>query len=312
VWRGDRTRPLVLGHRGVPKAAQENTCAALEAAVSLGIDGVEIDVMVTKDNVVVLFHDEDVGRLTGNKASGSISEMSFEQVKQLRIAKTLDATGTGKMVDFENDQPIPTLEEVLMKFPTLKFNIEMKAYAPNWGRRHWGTEVAKVIRKCNAKDRVLVTSFDFFMLKSLEKEFPGLQSGFAYDDGMSAKLAEASEQWYTKSNGEVDQFEARDSKGFVRWLMEADLVGKSVGSTLVDLEWTVFDANTVDKFHKRGHAVGAYCFQPFDLTFVQQQLTEEEEELVIRRLVKEGVDWMETDDPEKLMKILKKIEDEEK
>lgn len=155
VWRGDRTRPLVLGHRGVPKAAQENTIAALEAAVSLGIDGVEIDVMVTKDNVVVLFHDEDVGRLTGNKASGSISEMSFEQVKNLRIAKTLDATGTGKMVDFENDQPIPTLEEVLMKFPTLKFNIEMKAYAPNWGRRHWGTEVAKVIRKCNAKTEYL-------------------------------------------------------------------------------------------------------------------------------------------------------------
>lgn len=68
----------------------------------------------------------------------------------------------------------------------------------------------------------------------------------------------------------------------------------------------------MDKFHKRGHAVGAYVFQPFDLTFVQQPLTEEEEELVIRRLVKEGVDWMETDDPEKLMKILKKIEDEEK
>lgn len=124
------------------------------------------------------------------------------------------------MVDFENDQPIPTLEEVLMKFPTLKFNIEMKAYAPNLGRSHLGTEVAKVIRKCNAKNRILVTSFDFFMLKSLEKEFPGLQSGFAYDDRMSSKLAEASKQWYAKSNGEVDQFEARDSKGFMRLLME--------------------------------------------------------------------------------------------
>eukprot|EP00049_Salpingoeca_infusionum_P010693 m.184821 g.184821 ORF g.184821 m.184821 type:complete len:337 (+) comp14721_c1_seq1:40-1050(+) len=311
AWREGK-RPLVLGHRGVPRAAQENTIAALEAAVALGIDGVEIDVFVTADNVVVLFHDEDVGRLTGGKATGSIADMTYAQVSELRIAKVLDATGTGQMQEFESEQRIPTLEQVLNQFPTLRINIEMKAYGPKWGRRHWGTAVAKVIRSCNAADRVIVTSFDFFMLRELEREYPGLQSGFAYDDNMSGSLAEASEQWYKRSDDEdqIGAFEARDSPGFVRWLMESNQIGKAVGSTVVDLEWTCIDSNTIDKFHKRGHAVGAYVFFPFDVSFVQTPLSDEEEETVIRRLVAEGVDWLETDDPEKLMALLTRIESE--
>lgn len=283
--------------------------AALEVASALGIDGVEIDVMVTKDNVVVLFHDESLERLTGDTSGLSIADMTYDQVSKLRILKRLDATGNGGFQEFESDQPIPLLEDVLYKFTDLKIEVEMKAYRPRWERRHWGREVAKVIRKCDAADRVIVASYDFFMLNELEKEYPGLHSGFAYDDGMSDSLAVAADQWFTKE--EIGKpFEARDSKGFVRWLAEEDLVGRAVGATIVGIEWTVFDANTVEKFHNRGYAVGAYVFYPYDVTFVQQQLTEEEEERVIRRLVKQGVDWMETDDPEKLMKLLKKIESE--
>ena len=54
-----------------------------------------------------------------------------------------------------------------------------------------------------------------------------------------------------------------------------------------------------------------YCFYPYDVTFVQKHLPEAEEERVIRRLVSQGVDWMETDDPEKLMALLDRIEEED-
>ncbi len=310
VWKGDNSRPVVLGHRGVPRVAQENTIAALEAARKLGIDGCEIDVQVTKDNVVVLFHDSDMGRLTGGAAEGKdIADLTYEEVKQYKIPKKLDATGTGTLVEFESDQDIPTLEEVLTSFPDLKFNIEMKAYSPNFFRRHWGTEIAKVIRKCEAADRIIVTSFDFFMLKELEKEYPGVQSGWAYDDGMSASLKEASEQWFQNPDEDIESFEPTiNGSGFIRWLMESDKVGRSVGATLVDLEWTVLDKDTVEKFHKRGQAVGVYCFHPYDTTFVQTPLSDEEEERLIRRVVKEGIDWVETDDPERMMALLNKIE----
>lgn len=59
--------PLVLGHRGVPKLHQENSLSSFRKAVELGIDGVEFDVFKTKDDQLVVFHDEETERLTGVK-----------------------------------------------------------------------------------------------------------------------------------------------------------------------------------------------------------------------------------------------------
>ena len=119
---------------------------------------------MTKDNVVVLFHDSDMGRLTGGAAKGKdIADLTYAEIQQYKIPKNLDATGTGNLVEFEcGNQNIPTVEEALVSFPDLKFNVEMKAHSPKFSRRHWGEEVAKVIRKCGAAGQVIVTSFDFF------------------------------------------------------------------------------------------------------------------------------------------------------
>jgi glycerophosphoryl diester phosphodiesterase len=76
--------------------APENTLAAFRAALEDGADGVELDARLTADNVVVVMHDDDVAR-TAN-GTGRVSEMSFEQLRTLRIRGT---------------ELIPTLEEVL-------------------------------------------------------------------------------------------------------------------------------------------------------------------------------------------------------
>jgi hypothetical protein len=98
------------------------------------------------------------------------------------------------------------------------------------------------------------------MLKELEKEYPGLQSGWAYDDGMASSLKDASEQWFQEQDpnddGDIETFEPTvNGKGFIRWLMESDKVGRAVGATVVDLEWTVIDKDTIEKIRKRGQAV---------------------------------------------------------
>jgi glycerophosphoryl diester phosphodiesterase len=66
IWdhrHADHGRPLVLAHRGASAAAVENTRAAIERALDLGADGIEIDVRVTGDGVPVLAHDPDLRRL---------------------------------------------------------------------------------------------------------------------------------------------------------------------------------------------------------------------------------------------------------
>lgn len=129
-----RNRPIVLGHRGVPTLHQENTISGFRRALELGLDGVEFDVYLTEDDKCVIFHDEDTERLTGVK--GNITDMTWDEISKLRISRRIDMGG-GKIVEYEKEERIPLLEEVLDEFGgKFLMDVEMKAYAPKWSRRH--------------------------------------------------------------------------------------------------------------------------------------------------------------------------------
>jgi glycerophosphoryl diester phosphodiesterase len=296
----DKSRPLILGHRGVPLLHQENTFAGLRRAVELGIDGVEFDVFKTRDDKIVVFHDEETERLTGVK--GRITEMTWDEVSRLRIQKRIDM-GDGRFVTYPSEERIPQLEEVLEEFNgKLLMNIEMKAYAPQWSRRHTGTETARIIRRCGAENSVIVTSFDFFMLYYLEQEYPGLHSGFAYDDGM---VDNAIGEWFQKiPEISTDLARAPDNQNdisFLNFVLEANAVGAAIGSTLVDVEHSLIDTDTVEKFKEKNMLVGSYTVFPLDTRFVRNP--DEDPHAAVRRMVERRVDWMETDDPERLLEL---------
>lgn len=77
-------RPVVIGHRGAPTVAPENTVAAFLAAWSAGVDWVEADVQPTSDGVPVVLHDDTVDRTTDG--TGAIRELSWAQVRALTVA----------------------------------------------------------------------------------------------------------------------------------------------------------------------------------------------------------------------------------
>ena len=85
-----------MGHRGTRVLADENTIAAFQAAVDYGLDIFECDPRLTSDGVYVIMHDSTVDRTTDG--SGPVSEMTLEQVKNLRT---------------ESGYQVPTLEETL-------------------------------------------------------------------------------------------------------------------------------------------------------------------------------------------------------
>jgi len=302
----NKEKPLVIAHRGDCTNAPENTRAAFKAAMDAGADGFELDVFLLADNTVIVFHDEDTERLTGVK--GDITKMTIEDVRKLSV----------------NGEPIPTLEEILNEFSAKTLiNVEMKAYKPKWNRRATGTEVAKLIRKCNVADRVVVTSFDPFMLSTLEREYSGLHSGFAYDDGMQINL----DAWFEKINesdikSDVISFGTRistvfrgfaetvtgisnwlTSKRFVTFIAEMNSIGKHLGSTVIDIEHTLIDNNTIEKFHAKEMAIGTYTFFSTDPSY-PNTLTPEEQKERILELAKLNVNWIETDDPKRVREIL--------
>ncbi len=110
--------PRVMGHRGAAAVAPENTLAGLRAAVAMGMTWVEFDVMLSGDGVPVLFHDDNLKRITGRNAL--MAETGFAELVKLEAGAWF---GTGFA-----GEPIPSLEQALSLSLSLGCtpNIEIK------------------------------------------------------------------------------------------------------------------------------------------------------------------------------------------
>jgi len=205
------------------------------------------------------------------------------------------------------------LEDVLNFFhgKDFVFDIELKTAEPNWEQRHFGTEVAKVIRATKMDKQVVVTSFDFFKLHAVEEEYAPLESGWAYADEMSKHLGN-SNTWFEKCPDILPDKPAvlENNTHFVHWIMEANVVGKVLGSSVVNIEYTCLDDDSIEKFHAKKHAVGSFTIFAADLRWNQNLLTEEQELNVIRHLFHHKIDWIETDNGLKLMEFLERLKKE--
>jgi len=97
----DRGRPLVIAHRGASAVAVENTRAAIERAVDLGVDGIEIDIRITGDGVAVLAHDPDLRRLAGSDlvvATTPLSDLQAAYADLLTLDEALALMPNGAIV----------------------------------------------------------------------------------------------------------------------------------------------------------------------------------------------------------------------
>jgi glycerophosphoryl diester phosphodiesterase len=168
--------PLNFAHRGARKQAPENTLPAFERAAELKADGIELDVQLTADNEIVVYHDEEIGRTSDG--SGRIREWSLYALKELDAGGYFSATFAGTR--------IPTLGEVFEAVGTqLKLNIEIKPFV----QRHNAVPlVADLIRRHGMESRVIVSSFNHRILRAMRKHAPDIPRGFLIDGDTSALL----------------------------------------------------------------------------------------------------------------------------
>ena len=125
-WNQSKNNIYVAAHRGWSEKYPENTMLAYRKAAELGVDQIEIDVRVTKDDQLVIIHDATVDRTTNG--SGRVDSMTLEELR------ALDA-GSWKGEEFAGER-IPTLDEFIafaVSLPEMTFDIELKEY-PDEGR----------------------------------------------------------------------------------------------------------------------------------------------------------------------------------
>ena len=130
------TRPLFIAHRGASAEAPENTLAAFRRALALGVDGLELDVQVSRDGVPVVFHDATLVRLTGRR--GRIAQLTALELRQFRVS----------------GEPIPALAEVLaLTQDRAVVQVEVKRGVPV-------APVVQSIRRARASSLVVLASFE--------------------------------------------------------------------------------------------------------------------------------------------------------
>ncbi|GGU05924.1 glycerophosphoryl diester phosphodiesterase [Sulfodiicoccus acidiphilus] len=150
-------RPEIWGHRGARGLAPENTLPAFKLAAKLGVDGVELDVHLTKDGEVVVIHDDRVDRTTNG--SGYVKDITFEELSKLDAGSKFGSQWSGTRV--------PRLREVLSNLKDCKFKVELK----HGSTVYEGIEekVLEEVKKFSRLDKVEFTSFDFDALQRLRE-----------------------------------------------------------------------------------------------------------------------------------------------
>lgn len=161
-----------FAHRGASGNFPENTLLAFEKSINIKASGIELDVHKTKDNRLVVIHDEDIERTFYGK--GLVKDFNLEELKNFKCRKEL----------FRDNEKckIPTLEEVLdlIKKTNLILNIEIKT--DNIHYKGIEKDVINLINRYSLKSRVILSSFNHETIQICKEIDKDIATGVLYDE----------------------------------------------------------------------------------------------------------------------------------
>lgn len=163
----------IWAHRGASACAPENSMEAFDLAKRMGAEGIELDVHLTKDDHLVVAHDETVDRCSDG--SGRIVDMTLSELLKLDFSN--GKKGYSKI-------KIPTLEQVLhfIKESGLSLNIEIKNGIVLYDRIE--EKILRLVDKMGLRDKVIYSSFNHYSLTIVKKLDPSAKTGVLYSEAM--------------------------------------------------------------------------------------------------------------------------------
>ena len=165
----DLPRPFLIAHRGISSVAPENTFASFSLAQKSGIPVIELDIHRCASGELVVIHDKNSRRTSGIDLD--VTKTGYETLYNLDV-------GSWKGKEYKNEH-IPLLSDVLENFPEMFFDIEIKA--PTLENCGLEITLAKLIQKMNARNRIVVSSFNPFALKRFKSLEPSVPTGIIWN-----------------------------------------------------------------------------------------------------------------------------------
>lgn len=212
---GTRGRAAVVGHRGAPREAPENTLASFRRAFEIGADAIELDVRLSRDGMPIVMHDATLDRTTNGK--GPVSALTLPEQRKLDAGSWFDPKFAGER--------IPTLDEALAvvagqpQRSGIRVLIEMKSdsqHAPGLVEA-----VVEAVRDTRTMRHAIVISFDRGAVQRVRELAPRVTTGAL----------------------------------FATLPADAVTVARSAHAQAVLPRWTVADVALVEEAHRAGLAI---------------------------------------------------------
>ena len=290
----------IYGHRGARGDIVENSISGFRYTFDLGIRAVEFDVVISKDNIPVLFHDYNLNPDLVKDSSGNwitdknikINSLTFEELQKYNIESLKPETKYAKR--FKNQKPakgerIPKLTDFLKlvnedKYKDVFLNLEIKStpikdnLTPN--PEEMVSLILKDIKEHKLEDRTLITSYDWRILYELKKQNSNILRGFIT---LQQGLTTTGKNIYENSPWMVKNYP-----------LEELFLLPNIIKSLEGHVWSAFyrdvTKQNVELAHKHGLATCVWTVN-------------REQDII--RMIEYGVDGIITDYPKKVQEICK-------
>lgn len=292
---------LVIGHRGAAGLRPENTLAGFSRAIELGVDAVELDVLMTADKELIVHHDFHLkpeitrlpdGRWLKDRPGLLINELTVAQLKAFDVGRL--KANTRYAFRYPDQMPsdgerIPLLREVISTIKksdnfSVQVWIEIKT-SPEQPNKTPAPEqladgVVALLQQENFTHRVKILSFDWRSLIHVQKIAPGIPTVYLTSDTKQFKAASFTNPW-----------ESDWTAGF-----DIGKYGGSIPQTIIAAggSWWAPKYNQVNAIQiERAHALGIHV-----------AVWTPDSPKTLKTMVKMGVDAIITNRPDRLQQIL--------
>src|SRR5204862_5876666 len=254
----------IQGHRGCRGLMPENTIPAMLKAIDLGVTTLEMDVVITKDNKVVVSHEPWFEAEITTKPDGSpvkpveamqlnIYQMTYEEVLKYDVGMKphprFPQQQKMKAIKPLLSDLIDSVETYLVKknLPKVNYNIEIKSLPAGDNKFHpvpseFGELLMTVIKEKKIEGSVITQSFDFRSLKYIHEKYPSIKTSMLIEDSdVNDFDGQLNRLGYTPEYYSPNQT-----------LVDEKLVKQCHDKVMKIIPWTVNDAKQIKKLKKMG------------------------------------------------------------
>jgi glycerophosphoryl diester phosphodiesterase len=234
-------RPLVFAHRGGCALGPENTLAAFDLGLEAGADGLELDVHLSGDGIVVICHDDTLDRTTG--ATGLLRGRSASELAGVDAGFHF-ADSAGAFPFRGRGIGVPTLRDALKRYPGIRVIIEMKEDTAEMGEA-----VAEVVRSTGAVDRVCAAGYGLRALQAARRALPEMATSACHPE---VKLAvyRSLAGWPVR-DAPYEAFQVPERAGLIR-ILSPRFIRHVHDAGRVVQAWTIDDERDMERLLEWG------------------------------------------------------------